>query len=268
MERIVDDTSIIGNNVEIKEGVIIGKNVIIEENCFLDYGAIIRDNVHIKRDSYIGIRCILGEFQQDFFIKKENLYHPLVIGENSIIRSETIVYGDTVIGDNFQTGHRSTIRENTKIGNNCRVGTLSDIQGDCIIGNYVSLHSNVHIGQRSIIKDYVWVFPYVVLTNDPTPPSDNIIGVTIEEFSVISTGSIILPGIKIGRDCLVGAGALVNRNVSDEDVVVGNPAKRICSIHDIKNKITDEKVYPWREKFSRGMPWEGQDYGMWIKNNA
>lgn len=256
-----------GNNVVIKDNVIIGENVVIEDDVYIDYGVIIRDNVHIKKGTFIGARCILGEFLMDFFEDRVNKAHHLVIGENSLIRSETIIYGDTQIGDNFQTGHRVTIREKAKIGNNVRIGTLSDIQGDCSIGNYVNMHSNVHIGQKSIIKDYVWIFPYVILTNDPNPPSENLIGVILEEFSIVATGSIILPGKHIGKDALIGAGSIVTKNVNDEMVAVGNPAKEICTIHEIKDKVTGEKVYPWRYHFDRGMPWNGQQYEEWLKNN-
>lgn len=264
---IIPASSKIEKNVVIKEGCIIGENVIIEDDVYLDYGCIIRDNVHIKKGTFIGARCILGEFLVDFFEDRQNKNHPLVIGQNSIVRSETIIYGESTIGDNFQTGHRVTIREKSKIGNNVRIGTLSDIQGHCEIGNYVNMHSNVHIGHKSIIKDYVWIFPYVVLTNDPTPPSEELIGVTVESYAVLATMSVILPGVHIYEDALIGAGSTVKRDVAKEDVVVGNPAKTICKVSDIKNKITGEKVYPWRYTFDRGMPWVGQEYNEWIKNN-
>jgi acetyltransferase-like isoleucine patch superfamily enzyme len=252
-----------GNNVVIKENVIIGDNVIIEDDVYLDYGVIIRENVHIKKGTFIGARCILGEFMGDFFDDRVNKKHLLTIGENSLIRSETIIYGDCSIGDHFQTGHRVTIREKAGIGSHVRIGTLSDVQGDCIIGDYVNIHSNVHIGQKSNIHNYVWIFPYVVLTNDPNPPSESLFGVTIDEFSIIATGTIVLPGKRIGKDSLIGAGSVVTKHVMDEKVVMGNPAKEVCSIFDIKNKETGEAVYPWRYHFDRGMPWKGMPYEEW-----
>lgn len=263
---MIDSTAKIGKNVTIKEGTIIGENVIIEDDVYIDYGCIIRDNVHIKKGSFIGAKSILGEYLMDFYKDKENKVHPLVIGENSLIRTENVIYGDTVIGDNFQSGHKVTIRENTKIGSNVRIGTLSDIQGYCEIGNYVSMHSNVHIGQKSKISDYVWIFPYVVLTNDPTPPSEELLGVTIDSFALVSTGSIVLPGVHIHEDALVGAGAIVTKDVPKETVVVGNPAKEACSVRKIKNKVTGESIYPWRYTFKRGMPWQDSDYETWINN--
>lgn len=261
-----DNTFKVGKNVTIKEGTIIGENVIIEDDVYIDYGCLIRDNVHIKKGSFIGARSILGEYLMDFYSDKTNKVHPLIIGENCLIRAENVIYGDTVIGDNFQSGHKVTIRENTKIGNNVRIGTLSDIQHQCDIGNFISIHSGVFVGEKSKINDYVWIFPHVVLTNDPTPPSDNLMGVTIDSFAIIAANSILLPGVHIHEDALVGAGAIVTKDVPAETVVVGNPAKEICSVTKIKNKITEQPVYPWRYTFKRGMPWEDSDYETWITN--
>jgi len=263
---MINSKAKIGENVTIKEGAIIGENVIIEDNVYLDYGCIIRDNVHIKKNSFIGARSIIGEYLMDFYKDNVNKVHPLVIGENALIRTENVIYGDTIIGDNFQCGHKVTIRENAKIGDNVRIGTLSDIQGHCEIGNYISIHSNVHIGQKSKICDYVWIFPYVVLTNDPTPPSDEMLGVTIDSFAIVSTGSILLPGVHINEDALIGAGSIVTKDVNKEMVAVGNPAKEICSVRKIKNKFTGESVYPWRYTFKRGMPWEETYYETWYNS--
>jgi acetyltransferase-like isoleucine patch superfamily enzyme len=265
-QTIIAKTAQIGKNVTIKEGTIIGENVVIEDDVYIDYGCIIRDHVQIKQGSFIGARSILGEYLVDFYTDRMNKEHKLVIGKNAILRTENVIYGDTVIGDNFQTGHKVTIREKANIGNNVRIGTLSDIQGYCSIGNYVNMHSNVHIGQSSVIKDYVWIFPYVVLTNDPTPPSDTIQGPVVESFAIIATGSVILPNIHIGEDALIGALSMVRMDVPKEAVVVGNPGKQICSVRDIKNKFTGEPAYPWRYHFHRGMPWAETGYEQWYNS--
>lgn len=269
----IDKNVIIGENVRIGEnsviraGSIIGDNVDIGGGAYIDFNVIIRNDVQIGINSFIGARVILGEYLADFAVKRENVPHRLSIGDNAVIRSETIIYGDNMIGDYFQTGHRVTIRENSQIGSHVRIGTLSDIQGHCRIGNYVNMHSNVHIGQKSIIRDYVWIFPYVILTNDPNPPSTNLLGVTVEEFAVIATGTVVLPGIVIGKESLVGAGAVVTRDVLPERVMVGNPAKDIGGTDRIRNKVTGGQVYPWKYSFDRGMPWEDIGYETWIEMN-
>ncbi len=274
---VLPEDIVIGNNVCIQDNVEIGAGTKIQDNVivcagskigprsYLDFGVIIRENVTIGENAFIGARSILGEYLVDFIENRDQQIHRTVIGDNAVIRSETIIYGGNQIGNQFQTGHRVTIREKSQIGQNVRVGTLSDIQGDCRIGNYVNLHSNVHIGQKSVLKNYVWIFPYVVLTNDPNPPSEQLLGVTVEEFAIIATGSVVLPGKVIGKDALVGAGAIVNRDVAAGKVVVGNPAKEIGDVANIKNKSTGENVYPWRYHFDRGMPWKDIGYEEWIK---
>lgn len=272
---VIADDTVIGNNVCIQENVSIGAGSKIQDgsvicagsrlgaNCYVDFHVIIRENVELGNHAFVGSGCILGEFLADFINTREAQIHKTFIGNEAVIRSETIIYGANTIGDHFQTGHRVTIREKTSIGHHVRIGTLSDIQGDCEIGNYVSIHSNAHIGMRSMIKDYVWIYPYVVLTNDPNPPSTQLLGVTVEEFAVVATGSIVMPGMVIGKDSLVGAGAIVNKNVAPGKVVVGNPVREIGDTANVKYKTTGEPAYPWRYHFDRGMPWMGIGYDEW-----
>lgn len=260
---VIGKNVVFGENVTIRHNCIIEDNVVIGDNAWIDSNTIIRSNVTLGASASVGANCILGENLMDFYRKRKTHYHPLVIGENALIRSGTTIYGDCTIGKNFQTGHNVTVREKAKIGDDVSIGTLSDIQGNCKIGNYVRMHSNVHIGQLSVIDDFVWIFPYVVLTNDPTPPSENFVGVHVCKFAIIATNSIIMPGIKIGQDALIGAGAIVTKNVDEYAVAVGNPAKLISDVRRIKNKITGEMAYPWRHHFSRAMPWDESDFVTW-----
>jgi len=261
----IDKTAKIGHNCTISENVIIEENVTIGHNC------IINENVTIKKNTKIGNDCIIGEYLRDYFIYNENYNYnnPItIIGENSIIRSKTIIYSDNILGDSLETGHSVTIREKSDIGNNVRIGTLCDIQGFCKIGNYVRMHSNVHIGQESRVGNFVWIFPYTVLTNDPTPPSNKLFGVEIEDYAVIATGTIVLPNVKIGKNSFIGAKSLVNKNVEDNSIYAGNPFKFICKITEFKNKFTGKYNYPWMYNFDRGMPWENIGFENWTKENC
>lgn len=265
------ENCIISNNTSIGENLVLGHNVIIEDNVeignnvFIDSNTIVRNGSRIGDKSIIASNCILGEYQSDYFTDFQTHNHMLYIGSNAIIRSGSIVYSGSTIGDNFQTGHRVTIREQSEIGKNCSIGTLSDIQGHCKIGDFVRMHSNVHIGMSSVIEDFVWVYPYVVLTNDPTPPSETEVGVHVHSFAVIATSSTILPGVDIASDSLVAAGATVSKNVNMFEVVGGTPAKVIADIRSIKNRETGEAYYPWRNNFKRYMPWKDKDFPTWIE---
>ena len=117
------------------------------------------------------------------------------------------------------------------------------------------MHSNVHIGQCSKIGNFVWIFPYVVLTNDPHPPSEVMIGATIEDEAAIATMSVILPGVVVGRRSLVGAHSLVQKNVPEDMLVAGSPAREICNTSKIKMKDNSGRnAYPWTNHFHRGYP--------------
>jgi acetyltransferase-like isoleucine patch superfamily enzyme len=181
----------------------------------------------------------------------------LRIGKNSLIRSHSVFYEGSSFGEGLVTGHRVTVREKTNAGKGFQIGTLGDVQGHCEIGDYVRTHSNVHIGHTSKIGNFVWIFPYVVLTNDPHPPSEVRMGVEIEDFAVIATMSVILPGVRISKGVLIGACSLVNRDTLAGKVYSGAPAKEICEASNIKLKDgTDRPAYPWTNHFHRGYPEE------------
>lgn len=210
---------------------------------------IIHGNVEVGEGTEIGSHCEIGVPSA----LADGL--PLIIGKSSLIRSHSVFYEGSVFGEKLSTGHRVTVREKTQAGEGLQIGTLSDIQGHCKIGDYVKFHSNVHIGQRSIIGNYVWIFPYVVLTNDPHPPSNILMGVTIEDFVAIATMSVILPGVTVKSGALVGAHSSVSKLVEADTVVAGTPAKFICETSAIKLKDgSGGSAYPWRRHFHKGYP--------------
>ncbi|HOX31141.1 MAG TPA: hypothetical protein PLB91_02350 [Spirochaetales bacterium] len=248
----------IGGNVRIDQRSSIGANTVIGDF------SIIHANCHVGSNCNIGPYSTIGEPCSSYYACPDEYVFPETrIDSGSLIRSHAVIYASVIIGEHFQCGHRVTIREETIIGRHVRIGTLSDIQGYCSIGSYVSLHSSVHVGQKSTIEDFVWIYPYTVLTNDPTPPSATLNGVTVKRFAVIATATTILPGIVVEEDTLVGAHSLVRENVHTGTVVAGVPAKEIATIDKVKDKTTGECLYPWRFHFERGMPWEGVGYAVW-----
>lgn len=249
-----------GTNVHISSSAQLGVNVRIGDNTAIYDNVVIGDNATVAND------CVIGEPLGDYYREPNAYTNPAtVIGANSLIRSHAIIYAASQIGESFACGHRVTIRENSTFGNNCRVGTLCDIQGFVTFGDYCSLHSNVHIGQKSVLGNFVFIYPYVVLTNDPTPPSNVLLGPSVGDYSQIAVFSVLLPGVKIGRHCLVGAGSVVGKDVDDYQLVLGNPAKPVKNVAKIVSRETGEAHYPWPAHFDRGLPWEGQDYAQWVE---
>ena len=234
----VHATAIVSPKAKIGQNVAIGPYSIIHDNVILEA------NTEVQSYCELGVSNAMSEGKS------------LEIGQGSLIRSHSIFYEGSVFGEGLVTGHRVTVREKTIAGRNLQIGTLSDIQGHCQIGDYVRLHSNVHIGQKSEIGDFVWIFPYVVLTNDPHPPSDTLLGAKIHDFAVIATMSVVLPGAEIAKGCLVGAHSSIKGMTEPDYVYAGSPAKKICRTSRIKLSDGSGAAYPWRDHFKRGYPEE------------
>ena len=225
----------------------------IGKNCNISKTAIINENVVIEENVTIGDFCVIG------FNPKNESNKKLIIRKNSIINSHSVIYIGSEIGLNNIIGHNVLIREETFLGKNVQVGSYSDLEGYCSIDDYSKLHSCVHVGQHSKIMSYVYIFPYVVLTNDPIPPSDIRQGVILEPFSIICTRATILPGIKVGFSSFIGANSLVNKNVDPELIGSGNPFRIKGNISNIKIPKTNKSAYPWVGRFQKDYPQDIKD---------
>lgn len=182
------------------------ENIILHGKVNLGAGTVVEDNV------------ILGN-REDGVVD---------IGENSLIRSGAVIYSGVSAGRNFKTGHNILIRENTEIGDNVLMGTNSVVDGNCRIGNNVSVQSNAYITAYTVIEDDVFLGPCSVTTNDKYMKAGaELKGPIIKKGARIGANSTILPGVTIGENAIVGAGAVVTKDVPRKDTVVGNPARRI-----------------------------------------
>lgn len=174
----------------------------------------------------------------------------LKIGSNGEIRPFTTIYAGSEIGDYFQTGQGVSIREDNLIGNNVSIGTNSVLEFGNRIGDYSRIHSSCFLEMVTIGK-YVFVGPNVVFTDDPHPMGcphykECKGGAVVEDYVRVGANSTILPGIKIGRNSLIGAGSVVTKDVPSDSVVAGTPAKVIKKIDQLTcPKGFYEKPYMW-----------------------
>jgi acetyltransferase-like isoleucine patch superfamily enzyme len=250
-------------NIVISESAKIGANVKIGDNTVIYDNVVIGDNTTICND------CVIGEPLNEYYSDSEYQNPTTRIGKNSLIRSHSIIYAGNTIGNHLVTGHHVIVRAGNQIGNYTSIGNFTEIHGNAIIRDYARLHSNVCICEFAVVDTFVWIFPGAILSNSSKPPSNQMIAPHIGSFSVVAVNSVILPGIKIGIHCLIGASAVVTKDIHDYSVAIGSPAKIMGDIREIKSKETeDEHHYPWPYHFSRGMPWEKIGFEQWKNENG
>ncbi|MBI2867106.1 MAG: transferase [Chloroflexi bacterium] len=159
-----------------------------------------------------------------------------VIGRRAVIRSHAVIYAGCVIGDSFQTGHGALVREHNHIGDNVSIGSHTVVEHHVSIGNNVRIHSHCFIPEFCVLEDGCWIGPRATFTNDLYPPSGgrNLKGPTVKRGARIGANATLLPGVVIGENALVGAGAVVVRDVPPETVVIGNPARVIKRVSELR----------------------------------
>jgi acetyltransferase-like isoleucine patch superfamily enzyme len=151
----------------------------------------------------------------------------LRIGEHAIIRSGSILYAGSTIGKRFTCGHQVLIRAECRIGDRVVILHQCALEGKITIGNVVKIMAQVYIPSRTVIGDFVFIGPGCTFLNHRTPmrTDEPVVGATIEDRVCIGGGCTICPGVRIGRNSFIGAGALVNKDVPPDTLAFGVPAR-------------------------------------------
>ena len=220
----------------ISENVSLGKSVKIGQNSIIKENAIIGDEVVIFPNVYIG----------------ENTK----IGDGSIIQHGAFIEHDCNIGKKCRIGTNAVLRRETNIGDYSIFGSLSASEGKNWIGNHALIHSQCHLTSGIIIEDWVFIAPLFVGANDPKMLHGRR---HIEKFvpkgphikfgSGIAVNVTLLPGVVIGRECIIGASSLVTKDVPDFSIAFGVPARAVKSV-DEKWRLPEELYQEFRKRVS------------------
>jgi len=146
------------------------------------------------------------------------------------------------IGENVQIWHFTYVGDNTEIGNNVKIGSLAHIDYNVKIGENTKVEAQVFIPPLSRIGKNAFIGPAAVLTNDPYPMCDKMVGVTIEDNAIIGARAVIKAGVTVGKNSVVAMGSVVTRDVPENVVVIGSPA----TIRYTREEY-DKKQKEWKE---------------------
>ncbi|MDQ1882873.1 acyltransferase [Aeromonas salmonicida] len=140
------------------------------------------------------------------------------------------------IGKDTRVWQFSVILKQAKIGSDCNICAHTLIENDVIIGNRVTVKSGVYLWDGITVEDDVFIGPCAAFTNDKHPRSkvypDCFLRTVLQKGCSIGANATILPGITLGEYCMVGAGAVVTKDVPPYAVVIGNPAKVVKFVNE------------------------------------
>jgi acetyltransferase-like isoleucine patch superfamily enzyme len=155
---------------------------------------------------------------------------PAEIGAGTVVSSGAIVFAGTRLGERVIVGDQACVRERVEIGDDVVIGRGSLVENDTTVGARTKIQADAYVTAYSTVEEDVFIAPCVVTTNDNfmgrTERRHALIkGPTIRRGARVGGGAILLPGIEIGEEAFVGAGALVTKDVPPRKLVVGAPAR-------------------------------------------
>ena len=206
---------------EIAETAIVYPGTVVGEGCrILDYAVVGKQPTLSPRST----------------AAREEL-PPLELGPGTVVSTGAVVFAGTSVGERVIVGDQSCVRERCTIGDDVVIGRGALVENDTAVGTRSKIQADAYVTAYSTLEDDVFIAPCVVTANDNfmgrTEKRHALRkGPTIRRGARIGGAAILLPGIEIGEEAFIGAGAVVLKDVPARAVMVGNPARQIREVPD------------------------------------
>ena len=216
---VVHDGVTIGAGTTIGAGVVIGAGTAFGERCLVEDGAVLGKRPRLRPGS--SAAGATGD---------------LVVADDVTVCVGAVLYAGARIEAGAIIGDQAHVRERSTVGERTVVGRGSTVDFDVRIGTHVSIQTLVYVTGLSIVEDEVFIGPGVTTTNDDAmgrhPPGARLAGATLRRACRVGGGVVLTPGVEVGEEAFVAAGAVVTRDVEARTVVMGVPARVVRRVPD------------------------------------
>jgi UDP-2-acetamido-3-amino-2,3-dideoxy-glucuronate N-acetyltransferase len=217
---------VLSPTASVGEGVTFGANVVVHDGVVIGDGCAIGDGAVLGKTPSLGRRSTAprGELSA------------LVLEAGVVVGTSAVVFAGSQIGAGAIVADQAFVRERTTIGPETVVGRASGVDNNVSVGARVRIQSQGYVTGYSVIEDDVFFGPCAMTTNDDTMARHarglELRGATLRRACRIGGGAILLPGIEVGEEAFVAAGAVVTSDVAPRKVVMGVPARMVRDVPD------------------------------------
>jgi UDP-2-acetamido-3-amino-2,3-dideoxy-glucuronate N-acetyltransferase len=217
---------VLSPTASIGDGVAFGAHVVVHDGVVLGDGVVVQDGAILGKPPTLAPRSTAPR----------NELEPLVVEAGAAICAQAIVFAGAHIGAGAIVGDQACVRERARVGAGTVVGRGSMVDNDVRIGERVRVQSHVYLTAYSVVEDDVFVGPCAMTTNDHTmarhQPEEALSGAVLRRACRIGGGAVLTPGVEVGEEAFVAAGAVVTNHVASRAVVMGVPARQVRQVPD------------------------------------
>ena len=219
---------VIAEDARVDPSARLGAHVVVHPGTVIGPGCEIQDHAVLGKPPKLARHSTAARAGTDL--------EPLVLEEGAVVCCGAVVFAGSVLGAGSIVGDQAYFRERARLGPGSVVGRGSAVDNDVTIGARVRVQTDVYLTANSLVEDDVFVGPGVVTTNDSTmarhDDTYDVRGPTLRRACRVGGAAVLLPGVEVGEEAFIAAGAVVTRDVPARGIVMGVPARVVREVAD------------------------------------
>jgi len=221
----------LGVNLLLGDGVVVGDDVVFGANVIVYDDTVVGDGCFVQDGAVLGKVPSLSPTST----AKRGELAPLVLGAGCVISTGAVVCRGTKLGAGCILGDYAGVRERCVLGERVVIGRGSVVENDTTIGDFTKIQTDAYITAYMTIEERCFIAPCVQTTNDNfmgrTEKRHALIkGATIRRGARVGGGVVLCPGVEIGEEAFIAAGAVVTKDAPARKVLMGVPARVVRDV--------------------------------------